>query len=199
MHKKKHIVFYFSFNVNFDFPFPIISEKVNLHEIKMKKKPFFCIFLNIKHTWSISLEHLFECKPLDFWRVFTFMIFRIWFVKCWSLEENHITYYTLNRWALILKTVSFHDLSFSSPLAGRASNGGPKHLRGRTNRGKRQFFSKSWREGSIYLYVMWRKWSSMIWKDPFSLLIGMILAIFHQLYTKRKWSKLICSPQKNSP
>ena len=91
-----------------------------------------------------------------------------------SLEENHITYYTLNRWALILKTVSFHDLSFSSTLAGRAVNGGPKHLRG-TNRGEKHFFSKSWREGSMYLYVMWRKWSSMIWKDPFSLLIGMAI------------------------
>ena len=51
---------------------------------------------------------------------------------------------------------AMNDLSFSSPLAGRAVNGGSKHLRG-TNPREKHFFSKSWREGSMYLYVMWRK------------------------------------------
>ena len=62
-------------------------------------------------------------------------------------------YYVDKILAIFLKIISFHNLSLRAPLAVLAANGWPKQDVWETNQGGRQF-SKSWREGSIYLYVM---------------------------------------------
>ena len=73
----------------------------------------------------------------------------------------------MNHWALIiLKIVSFHDLSLRTPLAGRAANSWPKQLWEKKNCGGRHF-SKLWWEGSMYPYVMWEISTIMYnWSPP---------------------------------
>ena len=51
-------------------------------------------------------------------------------MTCWNMyQQSTLHIYTLNRWALILKLVSFHDFPLRAPLADQAANPSEEALR----------------------------------------------------------------------